>query len=199
MKEIKAKEGFYLSDKEKTTFFKSIKGANVNEGDYIEVEEAEAEGIIKHDNAIRDIDSVEKIDEYSLKASVIPECINNVPMSNKDAVLRMNLFPGWDTFIGKSLEKVGFKVKYNNKLYEIIQPITTVLEHQTPDLVPANYGLVSEHDGTKEDPIPYERMMVIKKDKYYTQDGVLYIGIMDAPNGYDADLKDLPTIAEKVE
>lgn len=73
-----------------------------------------------------------------------------------------------------------------------------MLEHQTPDAVPANYGLVSEHDGTKDDPIPYEKMMIIRKDKYYTDNGKLYIGLMDVPNRYDASLEQLPTIAKEV-
>ena len=41
MNEIKAKEGYYLSDNDKTTFYKSVKGANVSEDDYIQVEETE--------------------------------------------------------------------------------------------------------------------------------------------------------------
>ena len=69
----------------------------------------------------------------------------------------------------------------------------------TPDIVPANYGLVSEHEGTKEDPIPYVHWIVIRKDKYYTENGILYIGLQDAPNGYDADLSTLSTLAKKVE
>nr|DAW10686.1 MAG TPA: hypothetical protein [Caudoviricetes sp.]DAY73212.1 MAG TPA: hypothetical protein [Caudoviricetes sp.] len=30
---------------------------------------------MKHDEAVKDIDSLDKIDEYSYKAYVIPECI----------------------------------------------------------------------------------------------------------------------------
>lgn len=198
MKEIKAKEGYYLSDKYKTTFYKSIKGVNVKEEDYIEVEESEAEGIIKHDTTIKEIDTIEKVDDCVYKAGLVEECMNIIPMSNKDAVLRTSLFPKWQDYIGKSLSKVGFKIQYNDKLYEILQPVPSVIEGQTPDLVPANYGLVSEHEGTKEDPIPYEHWLVIRKGKYYTENGKLYIGIMDAPNGYDVDLSQLPTIAQEV-
>lgn len=57
---------------------------------------------------------------------------------------------------------------------------------------------MSEHEGTKEDPIPYERMMVIRKGLYYTQNDKLYIGLLNAPNGYDSDLKDLPSIVKEI-
>lgn len=123
--------------------------------------------------------------------------INTMSLSNKESISVKEFYPKWESFIGKSLQK-GIKVQYNNKLYEIIQTVPAVIETYTPDLVPANYGLVSEYEGTKEDPIPYEHWMIIKKDKYYTENGKLYIGLLDAPNGYDVDLSQLPTIAKEV-
>lgn len=123
--------------------------------------------------------------------------INTMSLSNKESISVKEFYPKWESFIGKSLQK-GIKVQYNNKLYEIIQTVPAVIENYTPDLVPANYGLVSEYEGTKEDPIPYEHWMIIKKDKYYTENGKLYIGLLDAPNGYDVDLSQLPTIAKEV-
>lgn len=123
--------------------------------------------------------------------------INTMSLSNKESISVKEFYPKWESFIGKSLQK-GIKVQYNNKLYEIIQTVPAVIENYTPDLVPANYGLVSEYEGTKEDPIPYEHWLVIKKDKYYTENGKLYIGLLDAPNGYDVDLSQLPTIAKEV-
>ena len=198
MNEVKAKEGYYLSDKNKTVFYKSVKGANVNADDYIEVEETEVEVIIKHNNTIREIDILEKVDDCVYRAGLVAECMNIVPMTNKEAVSRTSLFPKWEEYIGKSFNKVGFKIQYNEDLYEILQAVPSVQEQQAPDLVPANYGLVSEHEGTKEDPIPYVHLMVILKDKYYTENGKLYVGLLDAPNGYDVDLAQLPTIAKEV-
>ena len=124
--------------------------------------------------------------------------INTMKLSNKEKNDVKEFYPNWEDYIGENLDEIGFIINYKNKLYEILQPVKPVLEHQTPDVVPANYGLVSEHDGTKDDPIPYERMMVIRKDKYYTQNGKLYIGILDAPNGYDADLATLSTLVKEV-
>lgn len=42
MNEIKAKEGYYLTNKDKTVFYKAIKGMNVKSEDYEQITEAEA-------------------------------------------------------------------------------------------------------------------------------------------------------------
>ena len=123
MKEIKAKEGYYLSDKDKTVFYKSVKGENVNADNYIEVTEDEAKGIMKHTEAVKDIDSLDKVDEYSYKASVISECINAIPMTNNQALERKSLFTMWSAD-GLSVKK-GEKYQYNGKLYEVVQDHTT--------------------------------------------------------------------------
>lgn len=51
MKEIKAKEGYYLADPNKENFYKAVKGENINDGDFIEVPEAEVEQIRKQREA----------------------------------------------------------------------------------------------------------------------------------------------------
>lgn len=141
-------------------------------------------------------------DLQRLKADTdfVTQNINSMNLSSKEKNEVKKLFPVWEDYIGKSLDKVGFTVHYlgDDKLYEILQPVPVVQEHQTPNLVPSNYGWVSEHEGTKEDPIPYEHMMVIREDKYYTHNGKLYIGLQDAPNGYAADLETLSTLVKEV-
>lgn len=47
MKEIKAKEGYYLTNKNKTKFYKAIKGVNVKEEDYVQITEEEALTLMK--------------------------------------------------------------------------------------------------------------------------------------------------------
>lgn len=138
-----------------------------------------------------------KVKAMKILTADVTANINTMSLSNKEAIECKEFYPKWEDFIGKTLEK-GFKFQYKESLYEVIQAVPSVVEGQTPDIVPANYGLVSEHKGTKEDPIPYVQMMLIHKDKYYTQNGKLYIGIMDAPNGYAADLHMLPTLVQEV-
>lgn len=51
MKEIRAREGYYLADPNKENFYKAIKGETVDEADFIEVPEAEVEEIRKQREA----------------------------------------------------------------------------------------------------------------------------------------------------
>lgn len=179
MNELIAKEGYYLSDKDKTTFFKSVIGINVNADDYIEVTEEEVSSIIKHTEAIKDIDSLEKIDDYSYKASVIPECINAIPMSNNEALERKSLFPLWSAD-GISVKK-GEKYQCDELLWECIKDHVTQ-ELWKPSLQTASLWKVvdEEHEGTIDDPIPYNPPMEIFVNKYYTQNGVKYKCIRDS-------------------
>lgn len=129
--------------------------------------------------------------------------INTYALSDEQALKVKDLYPAWEDLVGQALT-AGYKLTYNGDLYKVIQAHTAQSDWLPSD-TPALYGLVGtgvstggEHAGTREDPIPYEQMMVIEQGKYYTQDGILYVGLMDAPNGYPNDLKDLATLAQKV-
>ena len=101
----------------------------------------------------------------------------------------------WEELIGQEVAK-DFRLTYEGKLYKALQQ-HTVQEQWKPGIDTASiYAVISasadeEHEGTKEDPIPYVQNMVLEKDKYYTQDGVLYLCIQGTITGYPNDLKDL--------
>lgn len=127
--------------------------------------------------------------------------INTYQLTDEQALAVKDLYPKWTDIIGKQLAE-GYKLTDDGVLYKVIQQ-HTAQEDWKPSATPSLYAVVSaaateEHAGTKEDPIPYVQMMLIEKDKYYTQDGQLYIGLMDAKNGYPNDLKDLHTLAQPV-
>ena len=137
------------------------------------------------------------------QARLVAMLINTYALSDEQALQVKDLYPAWEDLVGQALT-AGYKLTYNGDLYKVIQAHTAQSDW-LPSATPALYGLVGtgvstggEHAGTQEDPIPYEQMMVIEQGKYYTQDGILYVGLMDAPNGYPNDLKDLATLAQKV-
>ena len=76
-----------------------------------------------------------------------------------------------------------------------------VLENQPPSIhTAALYEEINEtHAGTLEDPIPYERNMVLEQGKYYFQYGVIYKCVTGSGVGYDADLTELLALLGKVE
>lgn len=130
---------------------------------------------VKKDLDIEEVDT--KYDLLPTQADMInllKILVSTTTLTDAQALSCKSLYPTWESCIGKSL-KVDDKVIYNGNLYKVIQTISTVLEHQTPDLVPANYNVINEENkGTEDDPIPYVKPMVVYEGKYYTYEGVKY-------------------------
>ena len=125
--------------------------------------------------------------------------IQTMNLRNSEIHKVVDMLPAWEEYVGKEMVK-GTKFRYNGKPYVCIQTVNPVLEIYPPsDGTKANYGLISEHDGTLADPIPYERNMVLEQGKYYTQYGVTYRCVTGSVVGYDADLTELLALLEKVE
>lgn len=175
MVEIKAREGYYLSDPNKEHFYTAISGADVSADDYIEVPIEEAEEIMRRRDAEAQITTIEELYNAAVAAGVIPDIINTFDLSDAESLKRKHLYPEWASFIGKSLN-TGFKVQYDDKLYKVRQPITTVLENQYPSVnTAALYEEINETaSGTIDDPIPYNGNMELFEGLYYSQAGVTY-------------------------
>lgn len=122
--------------------------------------------------------------------------IQNYSLTNKEVNTLADMLPEWEGLIGTPLP-VKYKQQYNGKPYRTNQAHTPQ-EDWKPDTVKSLYGLISDHDGTLEDPIPYERWLVLEKGKYYTQYGVTYKCVTDSIAGYDADLTELMSLLEVV-
>lgn len=175
MVEIKAREGYYLSDPNKEHFYTAISGADVSADDYIEVPVEEAEEIMRRRDAEARITTIEELDNVAIAAEVIPDIINTFDLSDEEALKRKRLYPEWASFIGKSLD-TGFKVQYDDNLYKVRQPIAVVLDNQAPSqLTAALYEEINETaSGTIDDPIPYNGNMELFEGLYYSQAGVTY-------------------------
>lgn len=123
--------------------------------------------------------------------------IQNYNLKNTEVNQLTDMYPKWEDLIGQSLE-VGFKLQYNGKPYRVIQAHTTQSDWK-PDEVKSLYNLISNHDGTKEDPIPYEHWLVLDKDLYYIENNTLYLCVTSSIVGYDSDLAQLGALVQKVE
>lgn len=99
--------------------------------------------------------------------------INTMSLSNEEALEVKEFYPEWSA---TSVEvKKGERYQCDDLLWECIKDHTTQ-ELWKPSLETASLWKVvdEEHAGTQEDPIPYNPPMEIFKDKYYTQNEVLY-------------------------
>lgn len=92
------------------------------------------------------------------------------------------LYKQWSKQIGKKLE-VGEYIQHKDKLYRVLQA------HVAQDTWAPGNGTESlfvvidkDHKGTLDDPIPYTTNMELFANKYYSEDGVLYICTRDSIN-----------------
>lgn len=119
---------------------------------------------------------------------LLPKLINTLEVDNNTAIRMKQFYSEWTENVSY---EVGFKLKYNDKLYKVLQAHTSQAGW-TPDAVPAMFTEINEeYAGTKEEPIPYNNNMALENGKYYLQDEVIYLCNRDTINPVYNDLKDL--------
>ena len=118
------------------------------------------------------------IDNEELQTA-INYTVANIP--DQEALDCISIFPEWESYIGKSMPE-GVRTQYGGKLYKSRQEIPTVLANQPPGIETAALYVVidQEHEGTLEDPIPYDQMMEVSAGKYYIEDEIIYKCIRDS-------------------
>lgn len=122
--------------------------------------------------------------------------INTMKMSNTEALSVKEFYPEWSA---DSVQvKQGEKYKYNGKLYEVVQDHTTQSNWSPGNQSSLWVEVVEDHEGTLEDPIPYNEElnpmwqgMILEEGKYYTQSGVVYKCIRITGNKVTHNLADL--------
>lgn len=153
--------------------------------DNVEYEESEEyielEGASTYEEVLNSIDDYEKTCRK----------INRIGLTDNEALSVKDAYPKWESFVGKTIE-IGFVTLYGENLWRARQT-HTALEVYPPSInTAALYEVIVEsHTGEKEDPIPYTPPMEIFKDKYYTQNGVVYLCTRDSGIALTHDLSSL--------
>lgn len=112
-------------------------------------------------------------------------------LDDQEALKVKNLADTWYSKINTEVQ-VDDRLWYDNKLFKVRQK-HTVQEIYPPSIDTASlYEEINElHEGTKEDPIPYNNNMELELGKYYSQYGVVYMCHRDSEQAVYQDLKDL--------
>ena len=102
---------------------------------------------------------------------------NAVERTDADALKVKNIYPAWESLIGKTVEKAAFKFTYGGDLYKTIPAPHTFAAEWVPGVgTESLYARIDEaHAGTVDDPIPYSGNMELTEGLYYTQNGVVYL------------------------
>lgn len=112
---------------------------------------------------------------YALRAMIEKA---SVSLSDNDALDAVELYPAWS---GDGVEyEAGKRLRYQDRLYRVLQKHTSQPDW-SPDVVPALFAEVERpgEGDSPDNPIPYNNNMELYKDKYYSQDGVVYICFRD--------------------
>ena len=113
--------------------------------------------------------------EAEVSAMFITQQINTLVVDDNTALRMKQFYPTFESIVGQTV-KNGFKFTHNGKLWRVIQPELTIQSHYAPGVgMESLYTEVCEtHDGTLDDPIPYDGNMVLESGKYYHQNFTIY-------------------------
>lgn len=134
-----------------------------------------------------------KLSEARAYRAAIVAGSNAVERSDAEALKVKDIYPTWESLIGQTVDKAGFKFTYSGKLYKTIPANHTFAAQWVPGVgTESLYTVIDEaHAGTKDDPIPYSGNMELVNGLYYSQDGVVYLCIRSTGQPVYNPLKDL--------
>ena len=102
---------------------------------------------------------------------------NAVERSDAEALTVKGIYPVWESLIGQTVDKPGFKFTHQGDLYKTIPEKHTFAAEWVPGVgTESLYTRIDEaHAGTLADPIPYNGNMELTEGLYYSQNGVVYL------------------------
>lgn len=168
-------------------------------------------GVIKEmtDEEIKDrLEYDEKEKRRSLTESEVftlfaKQQINTLSVDDDTSLRMKSYYPTWQELTATQFtaEKAGYKFTYGDDLYKTVKANQQFLDNWIPGQgTESIFERIDEtHSGTKEDPIPFKINMEVFKDKYYTEDGILYICIEDSKQPLQNKASELPRYFKEVE
>ena len=154
-------------------------------GDLIEMTDEEISAMQSDRLAAEAEERTRPLTESEVTRLLIARQINTLTVDDNTALRMLEFYPAFTDMIGKTVDKSGFKVQHNGKLFTTLQPTTTFQVQYEPGAagMESLFAEICEtHEGTLNDPIPYSGNMALENGKYYTQDGVTYLCNRDTGN-----------------
>lgn len=116
-------------------------------------------------------------------AMLITQQVNTLAVDDNTALRMRQYYPTFDSLFGQAV-KQGYKFQYGGKLWSVVQPNLTIQSIYPPGAgTESLYAEVCEtHNGTLDDPIPYDGNMALENGKYYIQNSTIYLCNRDTVN-----------------
>lgn len=119
---------------------------------------------------------------------VLPGVINTAQVDDNTALRMRGYYPEWQSGVDYA---VGYKVQHQDRLWRCRQAHTSQVGWEPENVASLWTQICETHDGSEDDPIPYEGNMALVAGLYYIQDGVWYRCIRDTGNPVYHALRDL--------
>lgn len=120
---------------------------------------------------------------------LIAQQINTLEVDDNTALRMMEFYPEW---VSDTDYTAGYKARHGGKLWRCRQAHTSQTGWEPSTATASLWEEVCEsHDGTLDDPIPYDGNMALSAGLYYVQDGVIYHCTRDTINPVYNALADL--------
>lgn len=117
--------------------------------------------------------------EQEVSRMLIAQQINTLAVDDNTALRMREFYPEWATGVSYA---VDFKVQYGGRLHKALQAHTSQNGWE-PAAAASLWAEINEtHDGSIDDPIPYNNNMALENGKYYIQSNVIYLCNRDTIN-----------------
>lgn len=152
-------------------------------GQYIELTSEEITAMQAERTKAELMERTRPLTEAEVSRMLLAEQINTLSVDDNTALRMMEFYPTFQSIIGKTV-KQGFRFTYGGYLWSVVQPELTIQAHYPPgEGMESLYTKVNEtHEGTQDDPIPYDGNMALESGKYYHQNYVIYLCNRDTVN-----------------
>ena len=148
-------------------------------GEYVEMTDEEISAMKADSTRHELMEKSRPLTEHEVLALLIPQQINTLAVDDNTALRMTSYYPEWEENIAYA---AGFKVQRNYKLWRVVQAHTSQVGWE-PETAAALWEQINEtHNGTMDDPIPYEGNMALVEGKCYVQDYVIYRCTRDTIN-----------------
>ena len=129
------------------------------------------------------------LSQTTVSKMLIEQQINTLAVDDNTALRMKSFYPKWESGVSYA---VGYKVQHGGKLWRCIQAHTAMTGWEPSMATASLWETVNEiHDGSIDDPIPYDGNMALVNSLYYIQNGVIYLCIRDTGNPVYHALSDL--------
>ena len=131
------------------------------------------------------------LSQSAVSQMIIKQQINNLSVDDNTALRMKQYYPTFDEIVGQEV-KQGFKFRHGDYLWATVKGMEIQSHYPPGDGMESLYEKVNEtHDGTIDDPIPYDGNMRLELGKYYTQNDITYLCTRDTINPVYVALVDL--------